>query len=104
MGAAAKQSLSESYICTKYITPALVAAGKWDLMSQIREEVYFTKGRVLVSGKRHCRANTVTVQMIPDHGSVKNFKGFNLVNSRWPSITTRLPASSYKSVSPIRTA
>jgi len=43
-------TLSERDICTKYITPALENAG-WDVMSQIREEVTFTKGRVLVQGK-----------------------------------------------------
>jgi len=38
-----KQALSERDICTKFITPALRRAG-WDEMSQIREEVSFTKG------------------------------------------------------------
>ncbi len=42
--------LSERDICTKYITPALHAAG-WDSESQIREEVSFTKGRIIVRGK-----------------------------------------------------
>ena len=37
-----KRTLSERDICTKYITPALTTADKWDLMTQIREEVYFT--------------------------------------------------------------
>ena len=46
--------LSERDVCTKFITPALVAAG-WDLHSQIREEVSFTKGRVIVRGKLHSR-------------------------------------------------
>ncbi|MDC0922346.1 DEAD/DEAH box helicase family protein [Candidatus Pelagibacter sp.] len=46
--------LSERDICTKYITPALVKAG-WDLLTQIREEVSFTKGRVIVRGKVHNR-------------------------------------------------
>jgi len=55
MGDSAKKALSERDICSKYITPALVAGGKWDLMSQIREEVYFTKGRVLVRGKKSSR-------------------------------------------------
>ena len=50
----AKKSLSERDICTKYITPALVRAG-WDLHSQIREEVSFTKGRIIVRGKLHTR-------------------------------------------------
>ena len=45
-----KKSLSERDICTKFITPALRKAG-WDPMSQIREEVHFTKGRIVVRGK-----------------------------------------------------
>jgi type I restriction enzyme R subunit len=49
-----KKSLSERDICTKYITPAITEAG-WDLHSQIREEVSFTKGRIIVRGKLHTR-------------------------------------------------
>ena len=45
-----KKSLSERDICTKFITPALRNAG-WDEMAQIREEVKFTKGRIIVRGK-----------------------------------------------------
>ena len=45
-----KKSLSERDICTKFITPALRKAG-WDEMAQIREEVSFTKGRIIVRGK-----------------------------------------------------
>lgn len=45
-----KKELSERDICTKYITPALQAAG-WDIQIQIREEVSFTKGRIIVRGK-----------------------------------------------------
>jgi type I restriction enzyme, R subunit len=45
-----KKSLSERDICTKFITPAVKQAG-WDEMSQIREEVHFTKGRIIVRGK-----------------------------------------------------
>ena len=45
-----KKSLSERDICTKFITPALRKAG-WDEMVQIREEVSFTKGRIIVRGK-----------------------------------------------------
>ncbi len=45
-----KKSLSERDICTKFITPALERAG-WDKMEQIREEVSFTKGRIIVRGK-----------------------------------------------------
>jgi type I restriction enzyme R subunit len=49
-----KKSLSERDICTKFITPNLVAAG-WDLDTQIREEVGFTDGRIYVRGKIHAR-------------------------------------------------
>jgi type I restriction enzyme R subunit len=48
-----KKALTEADIRTKFITPALVGVHgeKWDLMTQVREEVYFTKGRVIVRGK-----------------------------------------------------
>jgi hypothetical protein len=45
-----KRELSERDICTKFITPALRSAG-WDEVLQIREEVSFTKGRIIVRGK-----------------------------------------------------
>jgi type I restriction enzyme R subunit len=45
-----KKLLSERDICTKFIIPAVKKAG-WDEMSQIREEVSFTKGRIIVRGK-----------------------------------------------------
>lgn len=45
-----KHALSERDICTKFITPALRQAG-WDEITQIREEVSFTKGRIIVRGK-----------------------------------------------------
>lgn len=48
-----KKALTEADIRSKFITPALVGPGgtKWDLMTQIREEAYFTKGRVIVRGQ-----------------------------------------------------
>ena len=49
-----KKKLSERDICSKFITPAVTNAG-WDLHSQIREEVSFTKGRIIVRGKLHSR-------------------------------------------------
>ena len=49
-----KKSLSERDICTKFITPALTAGGKWE-QHQIREEFSFTKGRVIVRGRIHSR-------------------------------------------------
>ena len=50
----AKKTLSERDICTKFVTPALIAAG-WDLQSQLREEVTFTAGRVIVRGSQVTR-------------------------------------------------
>ena len=45
-----KKDLSERDICTKFISPAVKRAG-WDEMTQMREEVSFTKGRIIVRGK-----------------------------------------------------
>ena len=50
-----KHELSERDICTKFITPALERAG-WDIATQIREEFPLTKGRIIVRGKLHSRA------------------------------------------------
>lgn len=45
-----KKDLSERDICSKYITPSLINAG-WNLERQIREEVTFTDGRIIVRKK-----------------------------------------------------
>jgi type I restriction enzyme R subunit len=45
-----KKDLSERDICSMFIGPAAKRAG-WDGMMQIREEVAFTKGRIIVRGK-----------------------------------------------------
>ena len=50
-----KRQLSERDICTKFITPALEQAG-WDIATQVREEFSLTKGRIIVRGKLHTRA------------------------------------------------
>ncbi len=49
-----KKDLSERDICTKFITPNLVAAG-WDIQKQVREEVTFTDGRIYVKGNMTVR-------------------------------------------------
>ncbi|SDB40212.1 type I restriction enzyme, R subunit [Desulfonatronum thiosulfatophilum] len=48
-----KKDFTEADIRTKFVTPALTGARgeKWDLMTQIREEFYFTRGRVIVRGR-----------------------------------------------------
>lgn len=48
-----KKTLTEADIRTKFITPAIIGENvkKWNVMTQILEEHYFTKGRVIVRGK-----------------------------------------------------
>lgn len=48
-----KKELTEADIRTKFITPALIGTNgdKWNVMTQLREEIYFTKGRVIVRGR-----------------------------------------------------
>jgi len=45
-----KKQLTETDIRTKFITPAIVDAG-WDRNKQIKEEFYYTAGKVMVAGK-----------------------------------------------------
>ena len=45
-----KKDMTEQDIRTKYITPAIISAG-WDRDLQIREEVSFTNGKVIVRRK-----------------------------------------------------
>ncbi len=60
-----KKSLTEADIRTKFITPALVGpCGKWNVMTQLREEVYFTKGRVIVRGKTVKRGEAKKVDFL----------------------------------------
>src|SRR5436305_443734 len=49
-----KTELTETDIRSKFITPAITNS-KWDLMTQVFEEHYFTKGRVVVRGKTVAR-------------------------------------------------
>ena len=46
-----KKDLTEADIKTKFITPAIKQAG-WDIISQMREEYYFTAGQIQVQGQR----------------------------------------------------
>lgn len=48
-----KKDLTETEIRTRYITPAICGPGGagWDVMTQVREEYHFTKGRVIVRGR-----------------------------------------------------
>jgi type I site-specific restriction endonuclease len=48
-----KKQMTEADIRSKFISPAILGegGGKWDLQTQVAEEHYFTRGRVLVRGK-----------------------------------------------------
>jgi type I restriction enzyme R subunit len=61
-----KSDLSERDICTKYITPAVKRAG-WDEMTQMREEVSFTKGRIIVRGRLVTRGKAKRADYILYH-------------------------------------
>ncbi|WP_044422777.1 EcoAI/FtnUII family type I restriction enzme subunit R [Pseudomonas syringae group genomosp. 3] len=61
-----KKSLSERDICSKYIAPAIQQAG-WDMHKQVREEVSFTKGRIIVRGKLHSRGEARRADFILYH-------------------------------------
>jgi type I restriction enzyme R subunit len=49
-----KKDLTERDICTKFINPAIEKAG-WNMRTQVREEVSFTDGRIIVQGNLHTR-------------------------------------------------
>jgi type I restriction enzyme R subunit len=61
-----KRQLSERDICTKFITPALEQAG-WNIATQVREEFSLTKGRIIVRGKLHTRAQNKRADYVLFH-------------------------------------
>ena len=61
-----KRQLSERDICTKFITPAIEQAG-WDIATQVREEFPLTKGRIIVRGKLHTRAQNKRADYVLFH-------------------------------------
>jgi len=56
-----KKDLSERDICTKYIIPALKISG-WDIEKQVREEVYFTDGKIYIDGKDISKINPIELR------------------------------------------
>ena len=49
-----KKSFTERDICTKFIVPSLQKAG-WNIQRQVREEWFFTDGRIIVRGQKYAR-------------------------------------------------
>ncbi|WP_033070355.1 EcoAI/FtnUII family type I restriction enzme subunit R [Thalassospira australica] len=58
--------MSEADVKTKLITPAIKKSG-WDINSQMREEVTFTDGRIIVRGKMTARGKTKRADYILYH-------------------------------------
>lgn len=63
-----KKDLTEQDICTKYIVPALQSSN-WDVKNQVREQVTFTKGRIIVKGKTIARGEPKRADFILYHKS-----------------------------------
>src|SRR4249920_2066820 len=61
-----KKSLSARDICTQFIVPALQKAG-WDIAKQVREEVFFTDGRIFVKGNKTARGERKRADFILFH-------------------------------------
>jgi type I restriction enzyme R subunit len=61
-----KKELSERDICTQYIIPALDNAG-WNIEKQVREEVFFTDGRIFVKGNKTARGERKRADYILYH-------------------------------------
>src|SRR6266404_5997654 len=61
-----KKLLTEADIRTKFITPAIIGpdGSKWDVMTQLQEERYITKGRVIVRGKTVTRGEARKVDYL----------------------------------------
>ncbi len=61
-----KKKLSERDIITQYILPAIKKAG-WNIEKQVREEVFFTDGRIFVKGKKTVRGERKFADIILYH-------------------------------------
>jgi type I restriction enzyme R subunit len=61
-----KKSLSERDICSKYIAPSIQKAS-WSMHKQVREEVSFSKGHIIVRGKLHSRGESRHADFILYH-------------------------------------
>jgi type I site-specific restriction endonuclease len=61
-----KKQLTETDIRTKFITRAIIGSN-WDLMTQIREEAFFTNGRVIVRGKTVRRGKAKKADYLLDY-------------------------------------
>ncbi len=58
-----KKDLSERDITTQFIIPSLVKSG-WNVETQVREEVFFTDGRIFVKGNKTARGERKRADII----------------------------------------
>jgi hypothetical protein len=61
-----KKDLSERDIIVQFIMPAIKKAG-WNIEKQVREEVYFTDGRIYVKGNKTARGERKFADIILYH-------------------------------------
>jgi type I restriction enzyme R subunit len=61
-----KKELSERDIITKFIIPSISNAG-WSIEKQIREEVFFTDGRIFVKGNKAVRGDRKRADIVLYH-------------------------------------
>ena len=73
-----KKSLSERDICTKFINPAIEKAG-WNINKQVREEVSFADGRIIVQGKFYTRGKRKRADYILYH---KKHEPFAIIGAK----------------------
>ena len=96
--------LSEQEIRTRYITPAIQQAG-WQ-PKQIREEVHFTDGRIIVRGKCPCAgsasASTTCSTIRPTCPSPLSRP--RRITSPWAPACSRRSTTATSSMSPLSTA
>ncbi len=102
-----KRALSETDICDRFITPALLQAG-W-LREQILREHAFTAGRIMVRGRLVARGRPRRADYVLLVGQVAlavidaNSKGWReMENARYAELNARLDAicSSFDTSSP----
>lgn len=69
-----KKQLSERDICSKFINPALQKAG-WDMQKQVREELSFTDGRIIVQGNLHTRGKRKRAEQVIKRDYFSKYEG-----------------------------
>ena len=58
-----KEALSERDVCTKIIAPAMQPAS-WAVQRQMRDEVTFAKGRVIVRSKLYTQSQALRADLV----------------------------------------